>query len=504
MKFIKYAFLTFGLILLAIGCKNSLSQETEKEKTVQKRPNIIFIMDDQHRYDALGMINSTVITPTLDNLAKNGVLYSQAVCQAPMCVPSRNSIMFGMYPNQTGVFRNSGGVADSLMPGKTMMQYFQEAGYETAGFGKTHWGKYKTDTRGFETRYTSEIPEKGGKNMAEMNPEAKARYDAEIADMGPGEENNVGYLGFTSKLPEEDHRDGWITKQAINYVKNRKDDRPLFFYLSYMKPHAGHNVPKGYEEMYNLDSIKYAQQPPWEKDYSPHSEGVNRRDMYVDFWKNASEEEWKLMTMRYYANVTWIDDMMGRTLQALKEQGILDNAIIVYVSDHGEMLGEHYYRFNKYNLYDPSVRVPMIISGNALPESVQRNKVDDRPAENVDILPTLLELANIKPDRTLPGENLLKPLKRKASFSTLHEREGEAAFMWRTKEYKLILVFNRKEDVNKYSEKDIITGEFYNLKKDPNEWNDLYGKEAANDKIQQFEKELLSFLKNMQKDPSKI
>jgi len=497
MKNIKHIFLAFGLLLLAISCKNSESQETAKEETVLQRPNIIFIMDDQHRYDALGMINSTVITPTLDNLAKNGVLYSQAVCQTPMCVPSRNSIMFGMYPNQTGVYRNSGGVADSLMPGKTMAQYFKEAGYETAGFGKTHWGKYKTDTRGFETRYTSEIPEKGGKNMAEMNPEAKARYDAEIADMGPGEENNVGYLGFTSKLPEDDHRDGWITKQAIKYVKNRKDDRPLFFYLSYMKPHAGNNIPKGYEEMYDLDSIKYAQQPPWEKDYSPHSKGVNRRDMYVDFWKNASEEEWKLMTMRYYANVTWIDDMMGRTLQALKEKGILDNAIIVYTSDHGEMLGEHYYRFNKYNLYDPSVRVPMIVSGTALPESIQRNTIDDRPAENVDIMPTLLQFANIEMNKKLPGKNLLDAGKRSANFSALHEREGEAAFMWRTKNYKLILVFNRKDNPNEYSEKEIITGEFYNLQKDPNEWIDLYGNETVAGLQKKFRDELLNFLKEM-------
>ena len=514
MKAPKQILLALGLVLLATGCKNSGSKETIDDKEEQKRPNIIFIMDDQHRWDALGMVNPVVKTPTLDSLARNGIFYRQAVCQAPMCVPSRNSIMFGLYPNQTGVFRNSGGVPDSLMPGKTMAQYFKGAGYETAGFGKTHWGKYKTDTRGFETRYTSEIPEIGGQNMAEMNPEAKARYDAEIAEMGAGEENNLGYLGFTSKLPEEEHRDGWITKKAIEYIKKRKDERPLFFYLSYMKPHAGHNVPEGYEDLYDLDSIEYAKQPP-EKyagksnnpdfprnienyDYSEHSKGVNRREMYVDYWKNASEEEWKLMTMRYYANVTWIDDMMGRTLEALKERGILDNAIIVYTSDHGESLGEHYYRFNKYTLYESSVRVPLIVSGPALPKSVDRNSISDRPTENVDILPTVLELANIKPEKDLPGENLLSPAIREATFSALHEREGEAAFMWRTKNYKLILIFNRKEDVNEYSEKDIIGGEFYDLQKDPNEWNDLYGKEAVSGIQKQFSGELLNFLKEMQ------
>lgn len=515
MKNLKSILGVISILILVSSCKNSGSDESEKQDNKQERPNIIFIMDDQHRYDALGMINSTVITPTLDSLAKNGVLYSQTVCQAPMCVPSRNSIMFGLYPNQTGVFRNSGGVPDSLMPGKTMAQYFKDAGYETAGFGKTHWGKYKTDTRGFQTRYTTEISEKGSKHMGDINPEAKARYDAEVKAMGPGEENNVGYLGFTSKLPEEDHRDGWITEQAIDYIEKREDERPLFFYLSYMKPHAGHNVPKGYEDMYDLDSIEYAKQPPVkytgslngselstkreEYDYSTHSKGVNRREMYTDYWKNATEEEWKLMTMRYYANVTWIDDMMGRTLDALREKGILDNAIIVYTSDHGESLGEHYYRFNKYTLYESSVRVPLIISGTALPESVKRNSINDRPTENVDILPTFLDLVNIKPERQLPGENLLQDSKKPATFAALHEREGEAAFMWRTQEYKLILVFNRKENVNVYSERDIIAGEFYDLQKDPNEWNDLYGNEAEKDKIQQFQKKLISFLQNMKK-----
>lgn len=273
MKIIQSIALLAFTFLIFTGCKNSSKSENIPETPDAKRPNIIFIMDDQHRWDALGMLDPIVKTPTLDSLAKNGVFYEEAVCQAPMCVPSRNSIMFGMYPNQTGVFRNSGGIPDSLMPGKTMAQYFKDTGYETAGFGKTHWGKYRTDTRGFETRYTSEIPEIGGKNMAELNPGIKARYDAEVAGFGPGEENNKGYLGFTSKLPEKDHRDGWVNNEAIKYIDNRKDERPLFFYLSYMKPHAGNNIPSGYEDLYDLDSIQYAQQPPWDKDYSPHAKG---------------------------------------------------------------------------------------------------------------------------------------------------------------------------------------------------------------------------------------
>lgn len=233
--------------------------------------------------------------------------------------------------------------------------------------------------------------------------------------------------------------------------------------------------------MYKLDEITYAVQPPWKTDYSPHSNGVNRREMYEGFWKNAGSEEWKLMTMRYYANITWIDDMLGRTLRELGEKGILDNAIIVYTADHGEMLGEHYYRFNKYCLYDASVRVPLIMAGTALPESLQRGSTDKRPVDLVDILPTLLAAADITGDEKLPGHSLLSPNQRKGSFSALHEREGEAAFMWRTEKDKLILVFNRKDDPHNYTSQDIIAGEFYDLVADPQEWKDLYGKPAIKD-----------------------
>ncbi|WP_459418161.1 sulfatase family protein [Flagellimonas sp.] len=482
---------------LEIQCTGNTNKQSDIGENDSNRPNVIFIMDDQHRWDALGKVNPQIITPTLDSLAEKGLYFSQAVCQAPMCVPSRNSIMFGLYPNQTGVFRNSGGLPDSLMPAKTMAQYFQEAGYETAGFGKTHWGKYRTSTRGFETRYVSEIDEEGAISMSSVNPAAKTRYDAEIGFMGAGEENNLGYLGFTSKLPEEDHRDGWITKKVIEYLEKRDDERPLFFYLSYMKPHAGHNVPKGYEELYDSEHIQYAEQPPWEEDRSVHAKGVNRRGMYEPYWKNATEEQWKLMTMRYYANVTWIDDMMGRTLHTLRKKGLLDNAIVVYTSDHGEMLGEQYYRFNKYNLYDGSVRVPMILSGSALPDSLGINRVNDFPVENIDVMPTVLEVAGINPGIELPGQSLLGLKKRNGTFSALHERDDEAAFMWRNKEYKLILVFNRKQSAPEYTKNDIIGGEFYDLTNDPNEWYNLYDQSEFREKQEQFTVNLLDHLYKM-------
>lgn len=274
-------------------------------------PNIIFLMDDQHRWDALGVENSVVITPNLDRLAREGVRFKQAVCQAPMCIASRNSMMLGLYPNQIGILRNEPGIPDGELPAKPLAQLFQDAGYETAGFGKTHWG-VASSTRGFETRYCSEIREEGAVMMIDTHPDKKKAYDNEIAGYGSGEEDPSGYIGRTSGIPEGSHRDGWITDQCMDYLDSREDERPLFLYLSFMKPHAGHNVPEGFEDHYELDNMGYAEQPSWDKDISPHAEDINRREKYIGFWKDASEQQWQEMTMRYYASEAGGQEAMER------------------------------------------------------------------------------------------------------------------------------------------------------------------------------------------------
>ena len=485
------------IIGLCVGAC-ALSACTLNKTEVKKKHNIIFLMDDQHRWDALGVVNKEVHTPNLDALADAGVRYESAVCQAPMCIASRYSMMLGVYPNQCGILRNQPGIPDSLLPAKPLAQVLKENGYETAGFGKTHWA-IDCSTRGFETRYIGECFEEGAVMMKDQDPERKQRYDDEVAKYGPGEENNEGYIGETSQLAEVDHRDGWVTNECLKYLKRREDERPLFLYLSFLKPHAGHNVPQGFEDSYNADSTQYATQPDWASDNSPHAEGVNRRELYEGFWKNATPQQWREMTMRYYANCTWLDDMFGRVLKQLEEKHLLDNAIIVYVSDHGEMLGERYYRFNKYCLYDASVRVPMIISGTALPEAM-KGVIDTRNAELTDVYPTLLQAAGVEIPANIPGEDLLGIAKRPANFCALHERREEAAFMWRTPQCKLILRMNRKQDASQYEAEDIIGGEFYDLVNDEKEWYNLYDDTTAfkNEK-QKMTDELLAFLKTQKR-----
>ncbi len=159
-------------------------------------------------------------------------------------------MMMGLYPNQVGILRNEPGIPDEELPARTLTQVFLEAGYETTGFGKTHWG-LTTSTRGFQTRYVSEIFEHGAILMKETDPEKKKQYDDETGPYGPGEEDPSGYIGRTSGIPESAHRDGWITEKCLDYIAGRDDDRPLFLYLSKLLIHC--EVFRFYEE--NLKSF---------------------------------------------------------------------------------------------------------------------------------------------------------------------------------------------------------------------------------------------------------
>ena len=486
-------------------CASRLSAEAEAVRAKDSsRPNIIFLMSDQQRWDCIGKINPMVKTPALDRIADQGILFDQAVCQGPMCVPSRYSMMLNLYPSQIGVLNNGMYLDDKDLPCETLAQILRKAGYQTAGFGKTHWRAPGCSTRGFETRFVNEprsslLYEDGAVMMSDVNPEGLKRYQEETRPFGAGEENIAGYLGCTSKVPEKDHRDGWVFNECLNFIEGGIDrTRPLFLYLSFIKPHAGNNIPPGYEELYQIDTIPVPEQPPRDKVEPCHATGANREEMYTGFWSTASRKQWQQMILRYWANCSWIDSMFDRVMRRLQAKGILDNCLIVYASDHGEMLGERFYRFNKYCLFESSVRVPLILGGTAVPPAL-RGTVDHRPAELVDVFPTLLRAAGIESDSGKPGRDLLGPVVRQAGFCEFHSKPKTPAYMWRTREHKLILCMGRPGTEPGYGPADVIAGELYDLNKDPREWNNVFLAEEYAPVRQKMTGELMKHLETCTK-----
>lgn len=457
---------------------------------MSKQPNIIFFMTDQQRHDALGSANPVVKTPNLDALAARGIRYDQTVCNIPMCVPSRYSMMLGLYGSQCGVRHNTQFIPrDSELPHAPLPEQLRQAGYQTAGFGKTHWWpgpiwpelELEQSTRGFETRAIARAEkhgewEPGCLLMGDDNPVGYEKLEKETEPFGGGQESHLGYQGCTSQVDIKDHWEGWLTDQAIKFLDSQKDpNRPLFLYLSFDAPHAGFNVPRKYEEMYNIDEIPDRLTPDWKERPPSHSHIFDSHKEKL--WQEMSAEERRRTTLRYYAECSFVDDMFGRVVDKIEEMGELDNTMFVFLSDHGEMLGDRHYDFSKYCLYEGSVRVPLIMAGPMIPKHKQ-GTVDSRYTELIDILPTFLEMAGQPIPPELPGESLLQEPCRIGSFSEMHgsgyeEYQIAPAYMWRTKEWKLILkVYGSIEKA--HSRISGSFGELYQLSQDPNEWYNLY------------------------------
>lgn len=479
------------------------------------KPNIIFLMTDQQRWDCIGRFNQHIKTPTLDRLADEGIVFSQAVCQAPMCVPSRSSMMFGLYPSQIGVRTNRDGLDDEDgFPIPPLPELLRRQGYQTAGFGKTHWNhgrRSHPSARGFEVRaiglgQDSGHYEENALMMDEDDPEGLSAYYEETRDYGSGEENVLGYIGRTSEVPMHRHRDGWVAEQCKKFIEHGLDgSRPLFLYLSFLKPHAGFNVPKEFEDWYRLEDIPDIEQPPWELEQGTHveEEALIRQDggsRYWDrrqMWERMSVMERRRTTLRYWANCSWLDHYFGEVLDGLRSKGYLDNALIVFVSDHGEMLGERRFRFSKYCLFESSVRVPMILSGSWIPAEM-RGTTDDRPAELIDLVPTLANASGAELNPVLPGLDLLAGKRRIGTFCEFHRTTEDGRFaapsvMWRKRDWKLILSLPGPLD-DADSRLNELKGELYHLKEDPGEWFNLYRDERFMAIREQMTSELLMHL----------
>ncbi len=423
------------------------------------KPNILFIMADQLRPDSLGCYGDAVaITPNIDRLAKDGVAFDNCYVQNPLCCPSRYSILTGRYPHCHGVRSNW----YEPHPGETSFGHqLSRAGYRTGMIGKMHLTPWH-DRFGFDGRIIAE---------AKHNPGLRDDYERFLNKHGHRRTDLYDYsskkfirngTAMKSRLPQELHIDSFVGRSACEYLRTAKE--PFCLVASFNGPHNPYDPPAPYDELFINKSLPPRNMGDGEVEKKPKEayNYINRRLGRPYKTDEMTDEQIHLTKAYYYANITLIDDWIGRIVETLKEQGLYENTVVVFMSDHGDLLGDHGLIF-KQCFYEQSVKVPLIIHAPALFPAGRSPAL----VESIDLFNTLCDLAGVWPAEGVQSRSLLPLL----GDPDLRDTHREAAF---SENYFGRLVRHENYKMVYYPGK--TYGELYDLDEDPGEQDNLWDK----------------------------
>lgn len=380
---------------------NAEEVSNKKERNeLKEKPHIIFIMTDQQRSDALGcMGNPHIKTPNIDNLAKEGSLFTSAYSASPSSTPARAGLLTGLSPWKHGML-GYGQVAEKYR--YEMPQMLRNLGYYTFGIGKMHWFPQKS-LHGF---HTTLIDESGRSESPDFISDYREWFQLNAPGKDP-DQTGIGWNAHgatTYKLDEKLHPTTWTGQIACELIRNYNQEKPLFLKISFARPHSPYDPPKRYLDMYANTEIPKPHIGDWCKEFETRLDPLT---VASDAAFGNFGEEYAVNSRRhYYANITFIDDQIGEIIKTLKDKGMYENAIICFTSDHGDMLGDHYH-WRKTYPYEGSAGIPYIIKWpKSLIKKVPDGTQIDKPVELRDFLPTFIDLAGgtIPPD--MDGQSL--------------------------------------------------------------------------------------------------
>ena len=355
------------------------------------KPNILFLMTDQQRWDAMGASGDWVRTPALDRIAREGVRFTQCVTTTPICIPARVTLATGRYPHNNAVWRN----IDYALPpdAPTWMRALRDLGYRTSLFGKTHLHPHRGDLREREDLLDAygldDVDEIGGPRasaqvMSHMTAmwEAKGLLEAYRADFADRFATKP-HVARPSVLPLEDYADVYVGQQAKRYLESYERDEPWCCWVSFGGPHEPWDAPEPYASMYDPEAMPAPVPRPQED--QPRPQG------WLDYYMAHSSPHFDpgdegAMRANYAGNVTLIDDQIGQIIDAIDERGELGNTVIGFTSDHGEMNGD-WGLIYKMNFLDGALRVPMLVRTPATAAAVNGERTSDALVENCDLGP---------------------------------------------------------------------------------------------------------------------
>ncbi|MBT7587640.1 MAG: sulfatase-like hydrolase/transferase [Gemmatimonadetes bacterium] len=445
------------------------------------RTNVLLIMTDQHRHDLMSCVGDSVVpTPNIDRIARSGVRFANAYSAYPVCVAARMAMLTSLYAHQTGVIDNT----DYLdWRYRTMAHHFADQGYLTGLIGKMHFGD--ANNHGFEyylsindwLMYLGPNAHHFANEIA-SNPHGSSFFNS-VFDTGAGfpdvydlwdgkgspwagKVTQSDFRSMASELPAEDHLDMFVARESGKFLQRYKE-QPFFLCASFMKPHTPLFAPAEWAAKYPVEDMPLTDPG----DISGYPEHIQRR---IKSFSGLDPLLRQANLSGYYACLDFVDHCIGTLLDEFEAAGLLDNTIVVYTSDHGDMTNQHGMQ-GKFCLFDPSIKVPLIIS---YPKALPQDKVCTALVEQLGLYPTLADLTTTGPvgpparqplsaaptaisdvrftdlvhSPELPGPD--------AVFSEYNLRGDNSQYMIRTPQYK-------------YIHNDGSTDELYDLLNDPEE-----------------------------------
>ncbi|MDE0307244.1 MAG: sulfatase-like hydrolase/transferase [Albidovulum sp.] len=392
------------------------------------KPNVLLVVADHWPGALLGAAgHKCVHTPTLNNLCKNGVRFTNCYSEHPVCIPARRTLMTGTSARTHGdrCFKDRLEMPD--LP--TIAQTFRDQGYQAYAVGKTHTFPQR-DRIGFDDVQLDDE----GRTLHGVTDD----YEIFLGDkgfvgrqFGHGMSNNA-YQSTPWHLPEEVHATNWATETMARYVRRRDPKRPSFWYLGYRHPHPPLVPPQRILNHYDGVEMDRKFIGEWARDISRlpyHLQGVAARGGY-------SPREEDSARRAFYALCTHIDQQLGSLIGTIREEGILDDTIVMFTSDHGDMLGNHNL-WAKQTFYEWSSCIPMILMGSKGCRSVGFNRIDDRLACLKDVMPTLLQLCGIDVPESVEGKSIVEGERRESLYGEFGEID-HCSRMMRDRTHKLI------------------------------------------------------------------
>ncbi len=425
--------------------------------TKSGRPNLLFIMDDQHRHDYLSAAGATFVrTPNLDRLAERGIRFSQCVTNAPVCAPARIGLASGYQPARLGCLDNNCYLPRHITPYYARLR---DAGYRVGCVGKLdlakpdpYNGRHGDRPRVFGWGFTHPV-ECEGKMHAGMADQPRGPYGFWLQEQGLFKRFRADYAARRARgwiegashdsiLPEDAFEDAYIGRRAVEWMDTVPDDYPWHLFVSFVGPHDPFDPPREYADRYRCAAISPAIRG--NEEGKPAWVNARRRDL--------SEDEVAVTRRQYCAAIELIDDQVGRIIEAVERRDMAEDTIVVFASDHGEMLGDHGL-YTKSVPYEAALRVPLIAAG----PGIAGGRTSDALVELIDVNPTLCGLAGLPAQEGLDASDFSAVL---TGDRSTHREEAASAL----REFRLVRTADHKLVMHHTGET-----ELYDLKNDPEE-----------------------------------